>query len=432
MTTTPREPLPYESPTAARADRGPRWSPAVVAWAVLALLGLGVRVWLAVFTWGTNDADSWAVFGHYVNRYGLYFTMQWEVNLNHPPLPVYWAMAAYRSVTECSLWDVEAHRPAWFPAVFKLPGILADAGSCWLLYRIWQNRAGPAAAMAVAAGYAWSLCAILVSGYHCNTDNVYAFFCLLSVYYLEERRAWFAGGLALAAAINVKLTPVLLIPVLLLTARRWPDALRFVGGLAVGVIPFVPLLVLVGDKFYANAIRYGSNPDNWGVTYLLMLATGGPPADAANATVGTSPVVRFFFERGRHLLLGAVAVWAVAGRLFQEHGRASRYDLGAVTLALFLVLAPGFGLQYAAVVLPLLFASRPRWAAWYGLVAGGFLLLNYWAQWPGKTWPPNSQFRGRFPWPSPLWGLAAWALLAGYVIRTVFQKKRSGATDGHG
>jgi hypothetical protein len=167
----------------------------------------------------------------------------------------------------------------------------------------------------VAAGYAWSLCAILVGGYHCNTDTIYAFFCLLSVYYLEERRAWLAGGLALAAAVNVKLTPVLLVPVLLLSARRWPDALRFVGGLAVGVVPFVPVLVLAGDKFYANAIRYGSNPDNWGVTYLLMLATGGPPADAGNATVGDSA--------GRRVLLRARPAPAAGGRGRVGGGRAS-------------------------------------------------------------------------------------------------------------
>ena len=89
-------------------------------------------------------------------------------------------------------------------------------------------------------------------------------------------------------------------------------------------------------------------------------------------------------------------------------GRWNLYEVAAVTLAIFLVFTPGFGVQYTVLVLPLLFAARPRLANVYGLLAGLFLLVVYWAQWPGR-WPPDSQFKGMFPWPSPLWGLAAWA-----------------------
>lgn len=410
---TPEAELPLSAANRS-ADGWSRW---VVFWLVVAALGIGLRFWLALNTWGTNDADTWCVFGHYINRWGLFFTMTWEKQLNHPPLPVYWAMVAYRCVTPAHLWEIESARPVWFPALFKLPMILADVGVCWLLYRIWQRRSGSVTAMATAAGYAWCLCAILVSGYHCNTDNLYAFFCLWSVYLMQDRSDAFKSGLALGAAINVKLTPVLLIPVLLLSCRTWKDAGKLIGGLAICVLPFVPMLVLSGEHFVNNAIRYKSNPDNWGITYLLMLLTGGPPHNIDNATLSDSPLVGFFFYQGRHLLLGAVLLWSVVGRRLVNKGQVDRYDLGAVTLALFLVLAPGFGIQYTVVVAPLLFASRPRWANAYGVLAGGFVLLNYWAQWPGHVWPPNSQFRGRYPMPSPLWGLAAWTTLILYMVR---------------
>ena len=382
-------------------------------------MGIAVRVWLAVYTWGTNDADSWCVFGHYINRWGLFFTMSWEKQLNHPPLPVYWAMFVYRCVTPSGLWDVETARPALFPTLFKLPSILADVGVCWLLYQLWKKKLGRPTAMAAAAGYAWCLCAILVSGYHCNTDNIYAFFCLLAAYYMEEKSAYFKGGLALGAAINVKLTPVLLIPVLLLSCRRWRDGGKFVAGLAVCVLPFVPMLIVSGEHFVENALQYKSNPDNWGITYLLMLLTGGPPENIDNATLGDSPIVAVFFLKGRHILLALVVAWAIIGRWLLNQGKVNRYDLAAVTLALFLVLAPGFGIQYAVVVAPLLFASRLQWANAYGFIAGAFILCNYWAQWPGHSWPPNSQFRGRYPMPSPIWGLAAWGILMGYVARVL-------------
>lgn len=397
----------------------------VMAWAAFALAGIAVRIWLAINTWGTNDADTWCVFGHYINRWGMFFTMTWETQLNHPPLPVYWATFVYRCVTPAHLWEIETARPALFPVFFKLPAILADVGVCWLLYRLWQKRLGGPTAMATAAGYAWSLCAILVSGYHCNTDNIYAFFALLSAYLMQEKSAYFKGGLALGAAINVKLTPVLLIPVLLLSCRSWRDAGKYVAGLAVCVLPFAAILLsdLHRDLFIRNAIQYKSNPDNWGITYLLMLLTGGPPLNIDNATLSDSPIVNFFFYKGRHLLLGAVAAWAIVGAFLLRRRRLNRYDLGAVTMALFLILAPGFGIQYTVVVLPLMFASRPKWANAYGFVAGAFILCNYWAQWPGHEWPPNSQFRGRYPMPSPMWGLAAWAILVGYLVAVVLRTK---------
>ncbi|QOV87650.1 glycosyltransferase 87 family protein [Humisphaera borealis] len=404
-------------------------------WLALAVLGIATRVWLAVYTWGTNDADTWCVFGYYINRWGLFYTMSWETQLNHPPLPVYWAMFVYRCVAPSSLWEIETARPPLFPTFFKLPSILADIGVCWLLFRIMSKRVGRPAAMATAAGYAWCLCAILVGGYHCNTDNIYAFFCLLSAYYMEEKSAYFKGGLALGAAINVKLTPVLLIPVFLLSCRRWRDGGKFIGGLAVCVLPFVPMLVVAGEHFVNNAIQYKSNPDNWGITYLLMLATGGPPQNIDNATLGDNPLVAFFFLKGRHLLLLAVGAWAVLGRVPVGRHLANRYDLGAVTLALFLVLAPGFGVQYTVVAAPLLFASRPRWANAYGFVAGAFVLCNYWAQWPGHSWPPNSQFRGRYPMPSPIWGLAAWGILLAYIGTMAFRSRsrnQGGAQDRAG
>jgi hypothetical protein len=91
-----------------------------------------------------------------------------------------------------------------------------------------------------------------------------------------------------------------------------------------------------------------------------------------------------------------------------------------VTLAIFLFFAPGFGVQYTVMVLPLMFATRPRLANLYGLLAGLFLLVVYWGHWTGR-WPPDSQFHGYFPWPSPLWGLAAWGALGLYLVVAVFR-----------
>ena len=50
----------------------------------------------------------------------------------------------------------------------------------------------------------------------------------------------------------------------------------------------------------------------------------------------------------------AVGAWAAAARLL---GRWNRYEIAAVTYAIFLVFSSGFGVQYAAIILPLLFAA---------------------------------------------------------------------------
>ncbi|HEX8915468.1 MAG TPA: glycosyltransferase 87 family protein, partial [Humisphaera sp.] len=348
----------------------------------------------------------------------------------------YWAVVAYRTAVPSSHWDrdLTAEFESWSPAppyfaqVFRVPAVLADAAACYVLYRFWRGRAGPTRAATVAAAFAWSPCAVLVGAYHTNTDSVLALMILLAAVAATadpatgRRPRPFLAGLALAGAINVKLTPVLLVPVLLLACRRWRDAAWAVGGLAAGALPFVPLLATCWAKFYAQSVGYRSNPDSWGVLYLLMRLTGTVPDDPQDVTVGPSPVVRWYYERGRFVVLAAVVAWAAAGRRLSAAGRAGPADLFAVAAALFLILAPGFGIQYTVTVLPVMFASRPRWAAAYGLVAGAFALLLYAHHWTG-TWPAYSQFRGRMPAPIPYVGLAAWALLVGYVVAVVTDRR---------
>ena len=65
------------------------------------------------------------------------------------------------------------------------------------------------------------------------------------------------------AAINVKLIPILLIPPLLLSYHDWRDARKFLLGLSLGVIPFIPVLFIQPAAFYHNALTYGSMVSNW-------------------------------------------------------------------------------------------------------------------------------------------------------------------------
>lgn len=344
-----RPPGGVNAPAYVPADpAGPFWVRAGTVMAVVAV-GLVVRLLVSGVSVGTNDAATFLRFAIQVDDGGLLAAYRHDPDLNHPPGPVLWTWAAYR------LTDGGAA----FPFAFKLPLIAVEAVTAWVLWRRWRGfepAAGrslaPAAARSAAlaaVGFALSPCAILVSGYHFNTDTVYASLCLLSVWLLESRGRPLTAGLALATAINVKLIPVLLIPGLLLSLRTRRDALRFLAGLAVGVLPFVPVLLTVGSSFYENALAYGSRPDKWGISFFLLPSAddvdpAGVPAAAAYHAYAKYPVLV--------LLVG----WAVAARRLR---RWDRYEVAAVTLALFLVLAPGFGVQYTVVLLPLMFAVRP-------------------------------------------------------------------------
>ena len=366
---------------------------------LIALIVLGVlaRFAIAACSWGTTDIASFDRFGWSIFRDGLLATYRNDPLFNHPPIPGYWACLA--------VWLTRPSVLA-FAFLFRVPMILADAGSAWLIWKIWRDRTATLGGLKVAAMYAWCPAAMLVSGYHGNTDPVYAFLCLLCVY-LVETGSPLPGGLALAAAINIKLIPVLLILPLLLSFRKRSDAARFMAGLATGVLPFLSPLVLAGGSFARNALAYNSSAVMWGVNFFLLYKTpAGSPLP---------PAARIYHDFGRYLLLALVTVWSIVAR---RRPRLNRYEVAGVTFAIFLVLAPGFGVQYIVILLPLLFAVRSRLAAVYGLCAGLFLLSAYVIFWDG-SFPVSSLFSVALPPAVGVVGLAPWTILVYYVLSTI-------------
>jgi hypothetical protein len=355
-----------------------------------------LRLAIAACSWGSSDTIAFARFAWSIDRIGLLATYRIDSELNHPPLAAYWAWLALR---------LAGHSAYGFAFIFRLPMILADAGSVWLLSKISRGKQGPRP-LAVAALFAWCPAAILVSAYHGNTDSLYAFLCLLCVYLLNANRIVLAG-VALAAAINIKLIPILLIVPLLLSLPNRHAAAKFIGGLLVGIIPFLIPLIGAPASFAHNALAYASRFDLWGINLILSIGTG----DLA----GIPHVVLIYRALGRCLIVALVLAWAVLARI---KIRPSRYDLAAGTFAIFLVFAPGFGVQYLVILLPLLFAARPRLATVFGLLAGAFLFAAYATFWDGG-FPLSSLFNRTFPPILAFVGLPAWGTLVYYLASAV-------------
>lgn len=365
-------------------------------------LGLFARLLLAWLTLGTNDAMIWAEFAGAINRTGLPAVYRTDPFMNHPPLPAYWAALCERAAAASGL-------SFWF--LFKLPAVAADALACALLWRVWSGRAGGRWGGVAAAAFAWNLDAILVSGFHCNTDPVYAALALLAAHCVAGRNNFLAAGLVLGAAVNVKVVPLLLVPPLLSLCRSWRDAARFVAGLSVGAVPFLAAFALGGTAFLHNVLGYASRVDRWGIPFLLE--------EASRLTGAAGAALDAYRTAGRYAVVGAVLAVSLASWLRR---RWDAYELTAATLALFLVLAPGFGVQYTVIVAPVLMAVSLRWGSAYGLLAGLFLLIVYWINWTGSS-PAYADFKPRLPMPGALVGLFAWLLLAVWLVNILFRRR---------
>jgi len=306
-----------------------------------------------------------------------------------------WSLAALR---------LERGTGVRFAILLKVPSLLADGLTSYLLWRIWQP-AGSLRAAAVVAAFAWSLDSILVSGFHGNTDSLCAMLCLVSAACLQ-RRAFFAAALGLAAALNVKLIPIVLVPSLLLQIRTRRQALAVLGGLAFGVVPFLPFILFAPQGFYRHAIAYNSNPDNWGIGFFLNASEQN-----ARFAAAATHFALIYRASARYLIMIACTILGAWGRWRDW----SPYRIYFLCLATFLVLTPGFGVQYTVYVVPVLFAISLGRGFVYSFASGLFILSVYFA-FGRHTFPWSSEFMTNFPLPTSLFGLVAWMVLITIVL----------------
>jgi Dolichyl-phosphate-mannose-protein mannosyltransferase len=354
--------------------------------------GMALRLLLACISDGSNDVAAFREYGTRVAAGGILYAYRTSFLLNHPPMMAWWAWIA-----------LEIGSDRWFSFWNKIPEMLADGCSCLLLWKIWQRRQEPRRAKQAAIAMALSPLAILISAYHCNIDNVYAFFSLLGIYFIAEKRWFFWAGLALGAAVNVKLIPVLLIPAALTYCRSRREALLLVSALALWTIPFLYLLPIYG-VIREKVINYIPEPERWGVEMILHEASLVPQfSDVASVLIDKYQVV------GRVvILLGVGAISLMQWR----RPRWSPYELGFLCLAFFLIVTPGFGVQYLVGVLPLMLAVTISRGWVYSALGGIYLLIAYLMTLSSNHIPFSSYFPGPvIPMPAPLFGFLAWWVL---------------------
>jgi hypothetical protein len=232
-----------------------------------------------------------------------------------------------------------------------------------------------------------------------------------------------AAGIALGAALNVKLIPVVLILPLASRCSRLRDLWRFLSGAALGAVPFVIALASFESgarlRFIDNIFRYQSNREYWGIELAVRAITRGGRHLSPTVADLAQRAGNWYVVRGSAVLLlatAALAAWHLWLR--KERGRhLDAYQLGALAFGLFLLIGSGFGVQYVICIAAPLLAWSIRDGAVVAWSTGLFILVVYVHF--VYSWLPIASEHNLIPGAfSPL-GLAAWLTVAASCWRIV-------------
>lgn len=390
----------------------------------LGAFGYGLRLILWISSEGSNDVRFWYRFARNIAAGGLgelYFS---DRLFNHPPLMGLWSASALYVSTAASV-------P--FPWVFKFPSLLAELATGLLAFSAWKARGQSPRAAAAFAAYGTSISCIVISAHHGNTDPLYFCFAMAAAYLMEAKRAPFWSGVALGAAINVKLIPILLVAPLASRCTRLKDALRYVGGLSLGAAPFLCALWAFEpwqrQAYLRNMLTYGSSVDSWGVQLPLLWLFRWSRQLGTGSADGVRAVGEWYHGAGSKLLLvasAAFAIWHFC--VSRRDGRSDRtrldaYELSAMTFACFLVFGSGFGVQYVGCIVAPLAACRVAASVAVSTATGVFITAVY--IYFVATWRPlYSDHRHPIPlWLSPL-SIVAWSSVALVGWRMIVDARR--------
>jgi len=364
-----------------------------------AFFGFFIKLLLDLTTFGTNDVTYWWTFSNYIATHDSFSIYRDIRYYNHPPLISYW------------LWVMElinGHNKTQFAHLLRLPAILADIGSTVIIWRLVKSYFTPRKSLVVTCIFALSPVSIMVSGFHGNTDPVFMFLILLSSYLLINRRSWLPSALILGAAMNVKLVPIIMLPAMCFWLQTWTQRFSYglVALLLVGVGCGYHFYVMTDDML-RNVFLYGGLKNIWGIGRFYR-----DYPDIGKLIVFVTITAMSFLISQKSLILD------------DQRKERSYYLLRSFswTFLLFLLLTPGFGVQYLSwLVAPVTFLGVPV-ALVYNLLAGLFLFRVYTFWSGGFPWYyANSNVMGQWVGFDRELDLLLWCLLA--IVLIVFGLK---------
>ena len=333
----------------------------IVAVALIASL---FKIGIALATLGTNDVIAFYEFANALETHGLVWTYEHSILFNHPPLVGYFLQGL--------AWL--DHQPFFqqngltFPFLLRLPGIIADFGVVLLVLAVvreYPNLRPPRWALLL---FAASPVSIMVSGFHGNTDPIMVLFLVLASIMALRGRPLLCG-VFLALGCQVKIIPLLLLPIFLFF---WAERRRlgwFLSSFLVSSLLFCAEPLLRSPvSFLKNVLSYGSFWGIWGLTYCLRM-TG----------LHEFNKVSFFHlsevQNAVIMILKVIVVLSILLLAWRRRKLAPPALFASIGYAwmIFFVFSPGVAAQYLVWLAPFILLLSPRF---YGfLVAGSSIFL---------------------------------------------------------
>lgn len=331
-----------------------------LAIAAVLVLGIAIRVWFVVTTYGTNDATFMTLWAGLAERFGISGAYAHHPLLNHPPLAL-WILRGLAKSGEV-------------PDRLRLIQIVADTISFVCLLRL-SKQLWPAFVFFL------SPVAIFLSGFHCNTDST--MICLVLAAVLVLDRAPLAAGVVLALATGIKIVPLFLVPLFLLASRRrwWQWSLGFLGTFAAIFAP-----VLQNPTALRNIFGYAGQAWWWGWPALAARIQHALPA------AGRLGILHLRY--GRYVVV--VAVLAVAALFLRK--RLSLLAAIALTFVAILFVSTGLAVQYLVWPLPFLPFLYRRWETLTLHAAASLFMAAMYTSW-SRGWPWLYADSLNLPWP---------------------------------
>jgi hypothetical protein len=313
-------------------------------------LGISAAVCLALasLTYGSNDV--------------LYF-QSFAAKAAHDG-----TAALYRDGAHLIAYHPESIAPMTHPPAILAPlaGMQYLENATGIPFRFWFRLVTTIAHL-IAGLFVWRLisakaaiyyvlcpAAIMIAGFHGNTDPLVVALLLACIYAAERKRPALSGAL-FAMACSVKVWPLFLVPAFGLGLESWRARLRFCIS-AAGVAAALTFPYLFGDSkaILSNLLGYHGSAGMWGLSQRPWYARVGVPV-TFSAIAGL-----VVYLRVRHASL--------------------IYMIGS-SILLFLVLTPGFSVQYLAWILPFcfLFGSQVGGAVYATSSVFLAIVYTYWS-----------------------------------------------------
>lgn len=324
-------------------------------------IAFAAKLLLALKTYGTNDVYTYERFALWSRYFGaeLY---KIAPDLNHPPSMLHFLSGL--------LWTSDhTHLPFHF--WLRFPGILADAGTLYLVCRILGPRIAQRSVFIAVLLIAIAPIHILISGFHGNTDPIMIFFVIAAVWLAGYRDKPALGGVAYGLALCIKVAPAMLVPVLFLSiAGMRKRATFFLATASVVAIAWSPYLFQQPAAVIHQVFGYKSSYGLWGFSWLFR--------ELANAWPASQSINNGFSRFGSTLVVTAILILSVW--MNRRERKPSLYTQAGMVFLLFFTATSGFAVQYLAWLTPWIAELGVLPVALFMVTGSVFLLVvyNYW------------------------------------------------------